>query len=398
MHTHRPQFGIVLVTFAISALSLMLFLGLVVDVGFLYMSRAALSKGVDAAALMGVRNLSAGEATAQQLAINTFNLNYDASGMPARQAEAPTVTVTFPTSGGMKTVKVVATVRIKTYLVRLIPGLDKITTGSIAQASRARLVLGMVLDRSGSMLDNGGAAALPGAAGAFIDYFDNTSDQAGLASYSDGATLDVAMGPNFKTPIHSKINTLHFGGWTFAHGGIDISRTQINGATVPAGENVLRVMVFFTDGQANSFKASTECKKNKFQDLVLVPGSATDDFRDPSTGATVTCTANTTQTFFAQHRVPPGNMTRNSANVEDEGLYRAEQSAALVRGDKTLVFAIGLGNDINRSSLLCMANDPACAHFNAAQPIGAAVFAPTSAQLQDAFRQIAAKILLRLVQ
>jgi hypothetical protein len=62
------------------------------------------------------------------------------------------------------------------------------------------------------------------------------------------------------------------------------------------------------------------------------------------------------------------------------------------------VFSIGLGNNINQNSLRKMANDPASASYNPAEPEGMAVFAPTAADLEDVFRQIAARILLRLTR
>ena len=45
-----------------------------------------------------------------------------------------------------------------------------------------------------------------------------------------------------------------------------------------------------------------------------------------------------------------------------------------------------------------MANDPAASTFNPNQPVGEAVFAPSAADLQQVFLQIAAKILLRLTK
>lgn len=394
----KKQLGAVLVTFAASALALILFFGLAIDVGYMYMARAAISKGTDAAALMGVRNLGQGETIATQIAQSTFTMNYAASGLSTRQTADPQVTVAYSLDeNGNKRITVNAQVRISTFVLGVIPDLATVQVHSVAQAARAKLIMGIALDRSGSMQTNGGAAALPGAVTAFINYFDDTNDRVATSSYSDNATLDVSIRYNFKALVTSKVNSMKFGGWTYSHGGIDIARQQINSIPIVAGENMLRAMVFFTDGQANSFLSNVQCKKNKpLQSLVVVPGSATNDFNDPVTGASVTCDSNTTKTFYSVKY--SGNRTRNDANVTEEGEFMAERSAQLARQDGTLVFAIGLGNDINKDSMRTMANDPTSTTFDPNQPVGLAAFAPNSAGLEDVFRQIAAKILLRLTQ
>jgi hypothetical protein len=177
---------------------------------------------------------------------------------------------------------------------------------------------------------------------------------------------------------------------------MDIGRAQINATPIPTGENVFKALVFFTDGQANSFLSNVNCTGTQIRSLVLVPGNGTDDFRNPSNGSEVTCSASRTRTFFSQKY--QANRNRNANNVEEEGLFMAERSAQLTRQDGTTVFAIGLGHDINRNSLLRMANDPSSPGYNPDQPVGVAAFAPTAADLDDVFRQIAAKILLRLTR
>jgi Flp pilus assembly protein TadG len=395
--TPRRQRGVILVTFLISAIAMLLFFGLAIDVGFLYMSRAALAKSVDAAALMGVRNLSGGDTSARNIAESTFRMNYAASGLSTRQSSDPTVTVAFSTDElGNKRIGVNANVLLNTYFIRLLPQWKTMNVKAYAQASRARLVMGIALDRSGSMSTNGGAAALPGAVNTFISFFDDATDRAALSSYADHARLDVSMRHTFKSLIGTAANNLYFGGWTYSHGGIDIARNQIVNTPLEPNENVLKVLIFFTDGLANSFLGDVECStRHVFRSLVLVPGSGDRDFRDPADGDTVRCSRDP-NTFYSQQY--SSNRTRNSNNVTAEGKYRAEQSAAIARTSGILVFAIGLGNDIDRTSLRKMANDPASGSFNPDQPAGVAVFAPTAADLDTAFRQIAAKILLRLTQ
>ncbi|MDP9142414.1 MAG: VWA domain-containing protein [Pseudomonadota bacterium] len=398
------QRGAILVTFAISALVLIAFSGLALDVGLMYMTRAALSKGVDAGALMGVRSLSLGDAQARAVAESTFRMNYAASRVNAREVEQPTVAVTIAIApDGNKRITVDARVRTNTYflgVLRLLPGggdFTTVSTSSHAQAMRARLVMGIALDRSGSMASNGGRAALPGAVEAFVGFFDNAIDRVALSSYADHATLDFAMNHNFKTAIGNRVRSMPFSGWTYSHGGIDIVRDQVRNVPLDPNENVLKVLVFFTDGHANSFLApSIRCTGNNFRSLVLVPDSSNDGFHNPASGATVTCTHTQSDRFNSLRTGT--NITRSTGNVENEGLFMAERSARLTRQDGTLVFAIGLGNDINKASLRRIANDPSSSTFNPNEPVGVAAFAPTAGELTDVFRLIASKILLRLTQ
>jgi Flp pilus assembly protein TadG len=68
--------------FALSLPVLIAFLGLGVDLGFAFVTRANLSKAVDAAALAAMRNISQGQAQATAIAQSAFNTNYS-SGMGA---------------------------------------------------------------------------------------------------------------------------------------------------------------------------------------------------------------------------------------------------------------------------------------------------------------------------
>ena len=396
---HPKQKGVVLVTFAASVLTLLLFFGLTVDVGFWYMSRAALSKGTDAAALVGVRALSEGQDGAREIATSTFKMNYVASGLPAQQAAEPTVSVNFiRDANNNQRITVNSTAQINTHFLGLI-GYNTLNVRASAQAARAKLIMTLVLDRSGSMDNNGGADVLPGAVETFINFFDDSNDQVAMSSYANHATLDVPIGRNFKSNIRGEVRSLNFSGWTYSHGGIDIGRAQINSVNTVEGENVIHALVFFTDGFANSFLSDVNCQRRQTRSLIVVPPNNDDDdddFRDPTDGDDVSCNQQRTRNFYSNKH--QSQRRRNVTNVSEEGLFMAEQAAALARQDGSFVFSIGLGNDLDRTSLRKMANDPASPSFNPAEPEGVAAFAPTAAELDGVFRRIAAKILLRLTQ
>jgi len=91
-------------------------------------------------------------------------------------------------------------------------------------------------------------------------------------------------------------------------------------------------------------------------------------------------------------------------NVTNDSVYDALQLANAMRAEGMYVYAVGLGNKVDQSFLQQIANDPDSSSYNPNQPAGLAVFAPScpsnqcSAQLQEVFQTIAAKILLRLTQ
>ena len=85
-------------------------------------------------------------------------------------------------------------------------------------------------------------------------------------------------------------------------------------------------------------------------------------------------------------------------NIANDAMYRAVQVANSMRAQGIVIYSIGLGNKIGQAFLQQVANDPASSTFNANEPIGQAVFAPTANDLDAVFQSIASEILLRLSQ
>jgi Flp pilus assembly protein TadG len=155
----RREDGQTLLMFVLFMLVLFAFVGLAVDLGFAYITRAKLSKGVDAAALAGMRSIAQGTTQAGLVASNAFFANYGTSG---RDVKPPALTVNFNKSSGNTVVTVSATVSINTFFIRVLPAIGQgnwstLTVGESAQATRTALVMALVLDRSGSMKNNGGS-------------------------------------------------------------------------------------------------------------------------------------------------------------------------------------------------------------------------------------------------
>src|ERR1039457_647220 len=165
--------GQTIVIFALILPILILFAGLAIDVGLLYVTKAKLTTSVDAACLTGMKNLTLGQTTAGQLATNMFQANFGAN--------PPTPGVTFPVdTHGNQQVKVTATANVHTLFMQYLTQWASVPVGATAVATRGKLLMSLVLDRSGSMISDGGQAALQAAVPQFVANFSNLLDEVAL--------------------------------------------------------------------------------------------------------------------------------------------------------------------------------------------------------------------------
>lgn len=419
----KNERGQILIMLAVVLPVLVLFLALAIDVGFAYVTKAKLSKAVDAACLTGMKNLGQGQTTAQTLAQNSFDANYGTSGI---DANPPQVNVTFTTNAsGQTQINISATATIKTFFMGYFPQWSTVQVKDSAQAQRGKLIMSLVLDRSGSMSSNGGAAALPPAVTSFVNYFDNANDEVAMVSFATNATVDVAINTNFITPITNAVTAMKFGGATFGPGGLTLAKSQNDSVPIQAGQNPSRVVVYFTDGYANTIQDTFNCTSTLGPTLYNYGGydsGSTFDFFNPVDGTSweqsgkhgldssgypphqppPDCTGVTK--FISQINGQPTTFSRT--NITADAQYRAIQTANAMRAENpaTYVYAIGLGKDVDQTFLQEVANDPSSPTYDPSQPQGLAVFVPNcpssacTADLQQVFETIAAKILLRLTQ
>src|SRR5271165_5904323 len=112
MRVAKEDSGQVLIMLAVVLLILILFMGLAIDGGMAYVTKAKLSKAVDAACLTGMKNLQQGQATATTLATHIFNANYGPN--------PPVPTITFPVDpqNGDQQIKVTATANVPTFFAQ----------------------------------------------------------------------------------------------------------------------------------------------------------------------------------------------------------------------------------------------------------------------------------------
>ena len=405
------QRGQTLIMFVLFMFMLILFVGLGIDLGFAYITRARLSKAVDSACLIGIRNINQGQSVAQAIAASTFRANY---GTSARDVGSVTPVVNFGTLNNNITVDVSASTTINTFFIRIFPAFSPggpswrtLAVGSVAQATRPNLILSLVLDRSGSMSGNGGAAALPGAVASFIDLFNDQLDRVSMSSFSYAESTDVTMRKPFKTDIKNAVNAMGFNGWTCSERGLTNGLQQNLSASAASGEKVTRVIVFFSDGMANTWYHAFDCGlRNISPDAHLW---------DPNTGAAADSGCTVPPTIPSITSGTPVD-TSQCVAMNTEAQARAERIAWLARegnlsgGKQITVYAIGMGDPtapgecggvfraLNPDFLKNLANTPDAPNHVQDQPEGNYAIAANSGELDDVFLKIGKEIVGRLTK
>jgi Flp pilus assembly protein TadG len=399
--------GQTFVLFIFFLIILIVFVGLGIDLGLAYITRANLSKGIDAGCLRAMRSLSLGHATAEQIAKATFRANY---GDPGWDIGVPTVNAHIAFDGANNIiVNMDASVQNRTYFIRAlgalpIPGIprwDTLPVSVSAQGLRPKLILSLVLDRSGSMRNNGGDDALSPSVSSFISLFDDSNDRAAMISFSSAARTDVTMRRPFINDIDTAADALSFAGWTCSERGLTNGLVEINTVSVVPGEEIVKVLVFFSDGMANTFYYRFNCGARNI-------ASNSRELYNPSTGARANsgCSIPDPLTGLGGNPVDPDSCSQMHVEAE----VRAERIAWLARNQGIIVYAIGLGDPsesgecggvfpvLNPDFLKNLANTPDSDTFNSNQPVGDYAIAETAGELDDVFQQIADKILTRLTQ
>jgi hypothetical protein len=174
-----------------------------------------------------------------------------------------------------------------------VPAMDSLPGGqqssnastSISGTARRKVIMSVVLDRSGSMTPDGGAKAIQSALPAFISLFNNSFDEVALLSFSSNARIDFPIGHNFIAPIINSIAGMQFGGGTFGTGAgsqpilsptvgppMSLADLQNNSVVIiPAWwkrlfvtkrrrlQKVSKVLVYFTDGLMNTVQDNFYC-------------------------------------------------------------------------------------------------------------------------------------------
>lgn len=436
--------GQLMAAFATLFVTVALFAGLALDAGLLYITKARLRNAVDSACLTAVKNIWQGQTTAAAVGTNVFNLNFGNN--------PPVPSVTFPTDAyGNQQVKVTATANVNTFFIGLLPQWRTVPLSAQAVATRGDLVMSIVLDRSGSMCggtnkcdsgvigDNGGAA-LQSAVPTFVGDFNDATDRVGMVSFASNAAINVPIGYTFKTAITNGVAALNFTGGTFGTGAgngsllsatqgppLSLARSQVDSISAKPGENMVKVVVYFTDGLMNTIQDNFSCPTTTLLNYGGHDSGSQVDIFDPVSGTDWghyvsgtgfpydsngdICKNSSRQlvtTFLSQQSGTQQSLTQS--NVTAEAKYRAIQTAIAMRTETpipTFIFSIGLGSGVSSSTqafLAQLANDPSYPTYILGQPAGLFFYIPNcpstscTTAVQKAFQTIAAKVMLRLTQ
>jgi Flp pilus assembly protein TadG len=234
--------------------------GLAIDGGILFMTKAKLQTAVDAASLAGGRSLSVGLDLPSQTASCTNTVNaYFAANFPNGWFGASNANVAVNIAQSAfktRTVTVTASVQSPLYFLRIL-GLNNATVAAGGATSRRDVNLILTLDRSSSMQSAGVCGTMKANAIAFVDKFTEGRDRLGLITFMEVGHLDYAPTMNFKTQnptLEATIGTLACGGNTGSAQALNMAYQQIK-AINEAG--ALNIIVFFTDGLPNGLVSNT---------------------------------------------------------------------------------------------------------------------------------------------
>jgi Flp pilus assembly protein TadG len=272
------QTGAVLITFALLLLALLGFTALGVEVGRWYLVRAELSKGVDAAALAGAKNISN-----PYVSVNTLVQEFGKENFPTGYAGTATTgagSATFASNIlDSKRVGVTGNVSVITVLTHLF-GIDQVATSSSGVAQKNDVEIMMVLDRSGSMAGKP-IADLKNAATSFLQFFEETQnqDKMGLISFATGVTVDQPLTINFVSAMTTRVNALTATGATNAEDAIDQSdgpQGFTDQTGVPGDKQVKQFLIFFTDGHPTAFRGKFRSNAIDYDAVVMGTGNYCD--------------------------------------------------------------------------------------------------------------------------
>ena len=403
----RDTDGQMMMMLAFYAAVLILFAGISLDMGLIYMTKARLGNAVDSAVLTAAKNYSQGTTTAQGLGQDMFYANFGtacgASGVTCTWSWCPGGALC---SGTAVSAQLYATTPFDTHFLGYLPELRLWHLGDTAQATQSTLVMTIVLDRSGSMSSDGGGTALQAAVPLFVADWPQNVDYLAMISFASHSTINVPITTTFKTAIDNAVSAMSFTGATFGGGAgsgtvysaangppLNMADTQnTNGvALLPKNQPYTKVIVYFTDGLMNTLQDDFTC--NGVANTLLnyggsdpdSPGEGSpykpeavyslnptaelttyycyDPTSDPDHGNytncqttylpmynnnSYKCTYGGAQLTFPSEEHPPTQAV-NRWNVSNEAKYRAKYTANNIRAENpgTYIYTIGLGTSVS---------------------------------------------------
>ncbi len=387
----RNERGAVTLFVALSLVVTLGVVGIALDFGHAYLARTRISRAVDAGALAAARTLRQGQAAAEAEAEAVAYANRISPDL----GEIETNIVFGMNGRGENTVEFTATQRLHTVFLHFL-GLPDMVVSAVAEAAVPPLDVVLVLDTSGSLGQEDAWDDLQDAATIFLEYFSDQVDKMALVTFQIVASNRIDLRHGFKVPVRDTIRNLTSVGDTNIQEGLRLAREQIaSGATRP---RAAKVVVFFTDGRATAVRENF----GGYDRLAAVPvrGSGWRGYFDNPASISSASLAtpdgcNGSSSCFGIS----GNSLR--AMAADKGL----EQAALLRREGAMVYTIGLGNtsyssgDLRHPDLQYLrevANEDGV--VSSEEPQGRMYFAPSAAQLESVFREVANDLIVRLAR
>jgi Flp pilus assembly protein TadG len=496
MQHSRPRFpaiparyrrGITLIITAMMLTLAIPLVGLAIDAGTLYSTRAKIQSAADAASMAAARSLAVGltlaaqEAVCKDRATEYFKANFPPGSGDVKIGK---IDVAVTESGlHVRTVNVMVEAAAPVFFMHYLGfgATSGIKVNVIGETSRRDVNLAMVLDRSGSLQTAGSCDDLEAAAIAFTAQFANQRDRIGLVTFGGSHRVDYPSTKAFKDApsINSEIEKLFPGGCAGYTGSAQAIWVGYEQVVAVAEPGALNVIVFFTDGRPNTITANWPVKtlgssgvsrcydwgnatrqgqagwnpagqsylgwttsstagpydpaagpipftrESTSARIVSVPVGftgpspvpanedcyfrerASDADRDFAYMPDTDVFGNsifgwlTVDTYSAGHPYAGKAVVGNSTSGENAAINALDNAASRIRqrvrdpNIDVVVYAIGLG-DVGAQQhelLRRVANDRLSTVFDSSAPEGKYVFAPTAADLSQAFAAIASEIM-----
>jgi Flp pilus assembly protein TadG len=383
--------GAILVFVAVSLVGIIGFSGLAIDLGRGYVTKIRLSRAVDAAAIEAASNIRLGRARAEESGRAVAALNGIVDGVDGISLSLSFATNVF----GETTVTARASGSMTTTFSRIL-GQDALDLSTEAVAAVPPVDMIFVLDQSGSLDAQGVWDDLQTAANQFVAHFDDSLDQIGLVHYQIRAEDAFEIDGFFTTSITNAIDNMNSAGDTNTGEGLRLARKQMKSKVVR--ERSAKVVVFFTDGRPTAFRDEINGRDR----VIAVPRNSSANIRGLFENPEALPMSQTaTPDDCAEVPVCYG---WTEATVREEARQRGLHWADKIRSEGVVIYTVGLGNpsatdpietpDMGYLELLANVGGI----VDGDQPRGRSYFAPSAAQLQDVFSQVARDLMVRLAK
>lgn len=419
----QGESGNVIVLLALFLMLLICFCAFGTEAGRWFLLRAEMSKSVDAAALVGAKNISNPHVSAKTLAEEYCVENFPSGylGTPGSGQGTATFNVELLPNDKVQVQGRASSTAIMAQLL----GITDVPVSSAGVAQKRPVEIMMVLDRSGSMSGQP-MADLKLASKSFLDYFLDTQDKdkVGMVSFATSVRVDRALGTGFVAPMKAAIDAMNAQGATNPEDAID----QADGPSgftdqsgVPPDSRVQQFMIFFSDGRPTAFRGRFRNSGNMYDAVACVTGNCGPGEvgvtsmtygnlgrpdREQWLGINPTRTGNglgpcgsspmaSTKWYALEIDPVPGYGPEHCGIPPQTALaghvcllasaYALDHAQELKDKD-IVIFAIGIGG-VNPAFLEQLATSPEQVYY-----------APNSSELQALFQKVAQEIKLRLVQ